>query len=158
MLRGQWPYSQAAAEFLRCDTTLHSLLHAILGEHVYLYNDQYIFKPAGSSESAFMWHRDSEGCSAEGGDCTYTPYISLWVALDDMTDDNGTLTVLPCSHLAAAGGACSENTRQTLKSSCGSPDGAGCAQQLYIAAGSAVRLTAKRLACVLVTLHEQCVI
>ena len=45
---------------------------------------QYIVKPPGSAESGFTWHRDSDWLSDVGNQ--RVPYISLWCALDDMTE------------------------------------------------------------------------
>ena len=47
---------------------------------------QYIAKPCQSPASAFCWHRDSDwlrGPQKGGG---WPDYISVWVALDDMTE------------------------------------------------------------------------
>lgn len=59
---------------------------------------QYIIKPAHSRGSTFRWHRDSDWCSA--GLAQRHRYLSLWVALDDMSAGNGALWVVPGSHTA----------------------------------------------------------
>jgi hypothetical protein len=43
---------------------------------------QYIIKPPLSPLSSFCWHRDSDWC--RGAEVDYRPYISVWIALDDM--------------------------------------------------------------------------
>jgi hypothetical protein len=72
------------------------VLQAALGSTtVLLYNEQYIIKPPCSSGSAFGWHYDSQQCSAQC-DVQYSPYLSLWIALDDIAE-NGCLLILPGS-------------------------------------------------------------
>ncbi len=55
--------------------------------------EQYICKPPNSQRSAFAWHRDSDWCS-DGSAIRYAPYVSVWCALDDVSEENGTLYVL----------------------------------------------------------------
>lgn len=103
-LRSAWPCRPEAAALLHCDA-LRQLLAAALGSSsVLLFNEQYIIKlPAGGTHtagSAFAWHYDSHWCRG----ARYSPYLSLWVALDDMTHDNGGLVVLPWSSVGASGG------------------------------------------------------
>lgn len=71
-------------------------------EDVRLFNDQYVVKPptrSGTSlrSSCFDWHHDSQWCRAEEGDEDWVcaPYLSCWVALDDVSEENGTLRMLP---------------------------------------------------------------
>ncbi|KAG2430346.1 hypothetical protein HYH02_013710 [Chlamydomonas schloesseri] len=65
----------------------------------YLFNEQFIIKPPRSTaRSAFGWHRDSDWCRGRP-EFQYSPYISVWTALDDMEAGNGALAVIPQSHL-----------------------------------------------------------
>ena len=60
---------------------------------LHLLNEQWIVKPPHCSGSAFAWHRDQEGLGSN------TPaYLSVWCALDDVCEENGTLYILPGSH------------------------------------------------------------
>mmetsp|Transcript_17026 Transcript_17026/g.44188 ORF Transcript_17026/g.44188 Transcript_17026/m.44188 type:complete len:268 (+) Transcript_17026:596-1399(+) len=90
--RATRPCSPAARDIL-LGARMAELVGAVLGRPAYLYNDQYIVKPARSSLASFRWHRDSDWCRS--GQFTYAPYISVWCALDDMTLGNGTLVVAP---------------------------------------------------------------
>ncbi|GFR51196.1 hypothetical protein Agub_g13543 [Astrephomene gubernaculifera] len=85
----------------------------------YLFNEQFIVKPPrSSSRSAFAWHRDSDWCRGHP-QYDYSPYISVWTALDDMDEENGALVVLPGSHLGGPGGP----TAAPCKAAAGDPDG-----------------------------------
>lgn len=62
---------------------------------LWLFNEQHVVKPARST-STFAWHRDAEEqltlCTDLGSS---TPYVSVWLSLDDCSARNGTLVVLP---------------------------------------------------------------
>ena len=62
---------------------------ATLGDDVYLFNEQYVVKSADGG-TKFAWHQDSGYIGHY-----HTPYLSCWCALDDMTEENGTVYVLP---------------------------------------------------------------
>jgi ectoine hydroxylase-related dioxygenase (phytanoyl-CoA dioxygenase family) len=64
---------------------------AALGDTVYLFNEQYVVK-AAERGMAFGWHQDS-------GFIPYThpPYLTCWIPLDDVTEANGTVYLLPYS-------------------------------------------------------------
>ncbi|MBC7529376.1 MAG: phytanoyl-CoA dioxygenase family protein [Chthonomonadaceae bacterium] len=65
---------------------------AILGENVDLYWNQSVFKgPEGAKQ--FPWHQD-DGYTP----VTPSPYLTLWLALNDATTQNGCISVLPGSH------------------------------------------------------------
>ena len=62
-----------------------------LGDTVHLFNEQYVVK-AAEHGLAFSWHQD-------GGFIEYPhrPYLTGWIALDDVTEANGTVYLLPYS-------------------------------------------------------------
>lgn len=64
---------------------------AALGDTVYLFNEQYVVK-AAERGMKFGWHQDS-------GFIPYAhrPYLTCWIALDDVTEANGTVYLLPYS-------------------------------------------------------------
>ena len=94
-IRSKWPL-QSAIWNLLFTSRLTNLVTALLGPAAVLFNDQYIVKPSlGGDAASFAWHRDSDWCR-EG--CVPQPYISIWVALDDMTAENGCFIVKPKSH------------------------------------------------------------
>lgn len=63
-----------------------------LGDEAYLFLDQYVVKAADHGMK-FSWHQDA-------GYIKHTrvqPYLTCWIALDDMTEENGTVYILPFS-------------------------------------------------------------
>lgn len=64
----------------------------ILGPDIDLYWNQSVFKqPEGTKE--FPWHQDDGYTAVEP-----SPYLTLWLALNDATPENGCISVLPGSH------------------------------------------------------------
>lgn len=84
------PNSKALQAFLFSDF-MAEITTAILGEDVYLFYEQYVIK-AAEKGMKFSWHQDSGFVTFE-----HQPYLSCWCALDDMTEENGTIYVLPYS-------------------------------------------------------------
>ncbi len=65
-----------------------------LGDDAFLFWEQYVVKGAGGGMK-FSWHQDS----GYVGYPDHKPYLTCWCALDDMTEDNGTVRLLPFSRL-----------------------------------------------------------
>jgi ectoine hydroxylase-related dioxygenase (phytanoyl-CoA dioxygenase family) len=72
--------------------------HTAKVDDLRLFNEQFILKPAHAGSAAFGWHRDSDWLDGQP-----PRYVSLWCALDDVSEENGTLYVLPGSHVAVNG-------------------------------------------------------
>lgn len=69
-----------------------SITTQIIGPNVDLYWNQSVFKgPDGSRQ--FPWHQD-DGYTP----VTPSPYLTLWLALNDATEENGAISVLPGSN------------------------------------------------------------
>ena len=64
---------------------------ATVGEDAYLFLDQYVIK-AAEKGMKFGWHQD-EGYIAYDN----PPYVTCWCTLDDVTEENGTVYLLPYS-------------------------------------------------------------
>lgn len=77
---GEFIFSELMAEVTR----------ATLGDNVYLFNEQYVVKAAEKGEP-FSWHQDS----GYVGFPEHKPYLSCWVTLDDVSEENGTVYLLP---------------------------------------------------------------
>jgi ectoine hydroxylase-related dioxygenase (phytanoyl-CoA dioxygenase family) len=82
--------SRAVARFLSSDL-MAQIARAALGDTVYLFNEQYVVK-AAEQGMRFSWHQDSGFI-----DYAHRPYLTCWIALDDMTEANGTAYLLPYS-------------------------------------------------------------
>jgi ectoine hydroxylase-related dioxygenase (phytanoyl-CoA dioxygenase family) len=82
--------SPAVERFLFSDL-MAEIATALLGDTVYLFNEQYVVK-AAERGMKFGWHQDS-------GFIPYAhrPYLTCWIALDDVTEANGTVYLLPYS-------------------------------------------------------------
>ncbi|MCA9103657.1 MAG: phytanoyl-CoA dioxygenase family protein [Planctomycetales bacterium] len=64
---------------------------ATIGETAYLFYDQYVVK-AAEQGIKFSWHQDSGYLGFP-----HRPYVTVWAAVDDMSEENGTAYVLPFS-------------------------------------------------------------
>ena len=84
------PNSEALKEFLFSDF-MAEITKALLGDEVYLFYEQYVIK-AAEKGMKFSWHQDSGFVDFE-----HSAYLSCWCALDDMSEANGTIYVLPYS-------------------------------------------------------------
>lgn len=69
-----------------------AVVSQILGPDVDLYWNQSVFKqPEGTRE--FPWHQDDGYTPVEP-----SPYLTLWLALNDAVPENGCISVLPGGH------------------------------------------------------------
>jgi ectoine hydroxylase-related dioxygenase (phytanoyl-CoA dioxygenase family) len=82
--------SPAIERFLSSDLMVQ-IAQAALGDTVYLFNEQYVVK-AAEQGMKFSWHQDSGFI-----DYAHRPYLTCWIALDEMTEANGTVYLLPYS-------------------------------------------------------------
>ncbi len=68
---------------------MRALNSAFVGPGACLFNEQFVVKGANSGAS-FAWHQDSAYVGF-----SHKPYLTVWIALDEITIDNGCLYVLP---------------------------------------------------------------
>lgn len=61
----------------------------ILGDDVFLFLEQFVVK-GPDKRTKFSWHQDSGYLDFE-----HKPYLSIWCALDDVYEENGTVYLLP---------------------------------------------------------------
>lgn len=80
------------AEFL-FSPLMRDLCDATLGQSAYLFVEQYVVK-AAEKGLKFSWHQDSGYIGH-----SHPPYLSCWCALDDVTEENGTVYLLPYSRI-----------------------------------------------------------
>ena len=65
------------------------LASTFTGGQPYLFNEQFVVKGPKTGAS-FAWHQDSAYVGFD-----HEPYLTLWIALDDATVDNGAVFILP---------------------------------------------------------------
>jgi ectoine hydroxylase-related dioxygenase (phytanoyl-CoA dioxygenase family) len=87
-LEGHYRRSRVMMEFVHSPLMV-DIATWVLGKNVYLFVEQFVVK-APRTGAKFGWHQDS-------GYIPYAhkPYLTCWCALDDMTEENGTVYVLP---------------------------------------------------------------
>ena len=68
----------------------------LLGDDVYLFNEQWVVKGAEQGMK-FSWHQDSGYVMYRDATAVHRPYLSCWCTLDDVSEANGTVYVLPHS-------------------------------------------------------------
>ncbi|KAL1528724.1 hypothetical protein AB1Y20_010057 [Prymnesium parvum] len=102
--------SRSGSAAAALEALLLSKLPAVVGElgagSSFLFNEHHVTKPTGG-ETAFRWHTDAAhqleallALRQMGGDTTpsldeQADYTSVWCALDDITECNGALLLLP---------------------------------------------------------------
>jgi len=69
---------------------------AALGPDVYLFHEQWVVKGAEKG-IPFAWHQDSGYVKAGDRNTSHRPYLTCWVPLDDVSEENGTVYLLPHS-------------------------------------------------------------
>ncbi len=76
-----------------------ALCRATIGDTAYLHSEQFVAK-MGDKETSFAWHQDSGYSVHDGGAAPHEPCLTCWLALDDMSQANGTISVLPFTRYA----------------------------------------------------------
>lgn len=79
------------AEFIFSDI-MADICRATVGDNAYLFWEQFVVKGTSNREKGtFSWHQDA-------GYVDHTPvprYVNAWIALDDVSEENGTVYLLP---------------------------------------------------------------
>lgn len=79
------------AEFIFSDLTA-DICRATIGGDALLFWEQFVVKgTSGAKKGAFSWHQDAGYVDG----LPVPPYVNAWVALDDVTEENGTVYLLP---------------------------------------------------------------
>ncbi len=90
---------QRAAPALRrvlFSPAMAEVCRATLGPDAYFFFDQYVVKgPEGGLP--FGWHQDSGYVVGNGGPADHAPYLTCWCPLDDVSEANGTVRLIPFS-------------------------------------------------------------
>jgi ectoine hydroxylase-related dioxygenase (phytanoyl-CoA dioxygenase family) len=72
------------------------LTEAALGPDVYLFHEQWVVKGAEQGMK-FGWHQDSGYVKFGDARAVHRPYLTCWCTLDDVSEANGTVFLLPHS-------------------------------------------------------------
>jgi ectoine hydroxylase-related dioxygenase (phytanoyl-CoA dioxygenase family) len=89
-INNRYRESEHLHEFLFSDL-MADICRATIGPNAYLFHEQYVIK-AAEVGMKFAWHQDSGYVGV-----SHKPYLTCWCALDDMTEANGTVYILPYS-------------------------------------------------------------
>ena len=117
----------ALREFLFSDL-MAAICRATLGETVYLFNEQFVVKGAEKGMK-FGWHQDSGYVGFP-----HKEYLSCWCALDDMSEANGTVYMLPYQRAGVRG--TTEHTRETGTNDMVGYFGEDAGEPVFVPAGS----------------------
>ena len=74
-------------------TLMQDICRRVLGPEAIYFLDQFVVK-AAQKGMKFSWHQDSGYVGID-----HPPYLTCWTALDDMTEENGTVFILPYDHI-----------------------------------------------------------
>lgn len=83
------------AKFIYSDL-MAQVAEAALGPEVFLFNEQWVVKGADKGMK-FAWHQDSGYVKHRDNLTKHKPYLTCWCALDDVSEKNGTVYLLPHS-------------------------------------------------------------
>lgn len=70
------------------------IVRPFLGDEVFLFHEQWVVK-GPEQGMKFAWHQDSGYVEFLDPGNSHAPYLTCWCALDDMSEKNGTIFVLP---------------------------------------------------------------
>lgn len=85
-------HSRQLRDFVFSDL-MAAVCRATLGDNAWLFLDQFVVK-AAERGMKFGWHQDSGYIPFD-----HPPYLTCWIPLDDVTEANGTVYLLPYSQL-----------------------------------------------------------
>jgi ectoine hydroxylase-related dioxygenase (phytanoyl-CoA dioxygenase family) len=88
----QYAQTPRLAEYIFSDL-MADVCRATIGDDAFLFYDQYVVK-AAEQGIRFSWHQDSGYLGFN-----HRPYVTVWAAVDDMTEENGTAYLLPFSQV-----------------------------------------------------------
>jgi len=71
---------------------MERICRATIGETAMLFWEQFVVKGTDPVGASFGWHQDSGYV-----DHMHDPYVNAWIPLDDVSEENGTISVLPYS-------------------------------------------------------------
>ncbi len=88
-------FSNRLWQFLFSDL-MAEVCKSTIGDEAYLFNEQWVVKGAEQGMK-FSWHQDSGYVKFVDPDTQHAPYVTCWCTLDDVSEANGTVYLLPHS-------------------------------------------------------------
>ena len=76
---------------------MESVVRELLGDTAYLAYEQFVVK-AAEKGGTFAWHQDSAYVPTP-----HDPYLTCWCTLDEVNEENGTVSVLPYDRAGTRG-------------------------------------------------------
>ena len=67
------------------------ICRATIGDDALLFWEQFVVKGTDTKKAAFSWHQDAGYVDG----LPVPPYVNAWIALDDVSEANGTVYLLP---------------------------------------------------------------
>jgi ectoine hydroxylase-related dioxygenase (phytanoyl-CoA dioxygenase family) len=109
---------------------------ATVGPDAYLFHEQWVVKGAEQGMK-FAWHQDSGYVKWYDPTTSHRPYVTCWCTLDDVSEENGTVYLLPHSR-AGTYGQIIEHTREAATNDLIGYTGSDPGDAVIVPAGSIV--------------------
>lgn len=116
---------------------------AALGPNVYLFHEQWVVKGAEQGMK-FGWHQDSGYVAHYDQSAQHKPYVTVWCTLDDVSEENGTVYLLPHSRGGTKGNLLDHSQEEGTNDVIGY-DGDDPGEAMIVPAGSVVAFTSYNL-------------
>ena len=94
-ISNRYRYSSRLWRFIFGDL-MAEVCYKTLGPNAYLFNEQWVVKGAEKGMK-FAWHQDSGYVKFVDAKTDHPPYLTCWCTLDDVSEANGTVYVMPHS-------------------------------------------------------------
>jgi ectoine hydroxylase-related dioxygenase (phytanoyl-CoA dioxygenase family) len=99
-INNRYRLSARLAEFI-FSPLMAEVAQAAVGPEVYLFHEQWVVKGAEQGMK-FAWHQDSGYVKWYDPATRHRPYVTCWCTLDDVSEVNGTVYLLPHSRAGTA--------------------------------------------------------
>ena len=90
---GMWKRSEDFRQLVY-HMPLLDIVESLIGGSVQLFEDEALYKPANNG-GPIPWHQDNGYWRCQPADL-----VSIWIALDDVDEENGCMYVIPGSHMS----------------------------------------------------------
>lgn len=94
-INNRYRLSSRLYQFIFSDL-MAEVARATVGEEAYLFHEQWVVKGAEQGMK-FAWHQDSGYVKWYNPTTQHRPYVTCWCTLDEVSEENGTVYLLPHS-------------------------------------------------------------